>query len=100
MTVRRGPKVERTECETLDEAMRHVERQAREATRSDGVEAIGRLYEPADLVAARIEVKGPAGRAGVDVRGDGSLVAYTGRVRRRPLYDKEPLEALRRALTK
>jgi hypothetical protein len=99
ITVRRGPKVERDSCDTLDDALALVERHAREASRREAIEAVGRRYEPGDLVAARIEIKGPGGRAGVDVRGDGSLVAYTGRVRRRTLEGKDPLQALRQALT-
>ena len=100
ITVRRGPKVERDGCDTLDEALALVERHAREARPRDAVEAVGRRYEPGDLVAARIEIKGPGGRAGLDVRGDGSLVAYTGRVRRRTLEGKDPLKSLREALTR
>jgi hypothetical protein len=61
VTVRRGP---------------HISREERPES------ALGRTYEPGDLVAARIELKGAARPAGIDVRGDGSLVAWTGRVRR------------------
>ena len=99
ITVRRGPRVQRDSCYTLDDALAHVERHAREASRREAIEAVGRRYEPGDLVAARIEIQGPTGRAGIDVRGDGSLVAYTGRVRRRTLEGRDPLQALRAALT-
>jgi len=54
--------------------------------------ALGRQYEPAEQVAVRGELRGPRGlRAGVDVRGDGTMVAFTGTVRRRPveLHDRE-----------
>jgi hypothetical protein len=99
ITVRRGPRVERDSCDALEDALALVERHVRDVRRHEAIEAVGRRYEPGDLVAARIEVKGPGGRAGVDVRGDGSLVAYTGRVRRRALDGKDPFEALRQALT-
>jgi hypothetical protein len=53
-------------------------------------------------VAARGEVTGPGGvRGGVDLRGDGSTEAFTGRVRRRVVEQRDgetPYDALRRAL--
>jgi hypothetical protein len=51
---------------------------------------------------ARLELRGPRGlRAGLDVRGDGSAEAFTGRVRRRLVHqraDESPAEALTRVL--
>jgi hypothetical protein len=102
VTVRRGPKVERERSETLDEAIETLERHARTAPRRAGVEFVNRRYEPGDLVAARIEVKGSGVRAGVDVRGDGSMVAWTGRMRRAEIerkFGESAPDALRRALT-
>ena len=55
-------------------------------------------YEPAQRVAARLEL---GGRGGVDVHGDGSAVAYTGRLRRRLVErrgSESAYDALRRAL--
>jgi hypothetical protein len=54
----------------------------------------------------RIEVAGPGGwrptvHGGVDVRGDGSMVAFTGRVRRRAVdseHGESAADALRRVL--
>ena len=46
--------------------------------------ALARTLEPVQLVAARGELRGPGGaRGGVDLRGDGTTEAFTGRVRRR-----------------
>jgi hypothetical protein len=64
--------------------------------------ALGREYEPSEQVAVRGEVRGPGGAAGgIDVRGDGSAQAFTGRFRRR-LVDagerEDAWRALRRAI--
>jgi hypothetical protein len=61
-----------------------------------------RKLEPVQQVIGRIELAGPAKlRAGVDVRGDGSTEAYTGRVRRRLVDQRRresAVDALRRVL--
>ena len=64
-------------------------------------------YAPEDQVVARVELSGPQRHlakthAGVDVRGDGSMEAYLGRVRRTPLEPQtgeDAISALRRALS-
>lgn len=96
VTVRRGPQVTRVDYETLNQALAAVEREARGDLQA--VNALGRTYEPEELVAARIELKGAGQRAGVDVRGDGSLVAWTGQIRRTPL-EGEALRALRQSVS-
>lgn len=65
-----------------------------------------REFEPAERVAARLEIStGGALRggrdAGFDVMGDGTLVPYAGATRRRSLEleaDETPFDAVRRAL--
>jgi hypothetical protein len=61
---------------------------------------MGREFAPAQQVAARAELKGPRGlRAGIDLRGDGSAEAWTGRLGRRlvePLPGEDAYAALRR----
>lgn len=73
----------------------------------DPVDLRYREFAPMAQVAIRAEVSGP-GRllrtvlGGIDVRGDGSTEAYTGRVRRRlvqPQSGETVYQALRRVLT-
>jgi hypothetical protein len=100
ITVRTGPKIAREKCESLDEAIEIVKRYVRGSRRREAVEALGRRFEPGQIVAIRIEVKGPSNRAGLDVLGDGGLVAYTGKLSKKVVGEGEdPYEALRSALT-
>jgi hypothetical protein len=64
-----------------------------------------REYQPAERVAARLEISTGGllrGRdAGLDVMGDGTLVPYRGATRRRSLElepDETPFDAVRREL--
>jgi hypothetical protein len=106
LTIRLGPKVDRERYSDLDAALRAIEQQGHELERSAGARARGgtliRRIEPVQQVVARLELAGPARlRAGVDVRGDGSSEAFTGRVRRRLVEQRgreSAYDALRRAL--
>jgi hypothetical protein len=105
VVVRSGPRVERLEAASLDAAIELIE--ARATALADGptaapVELRYKTFEPVAQVAHRIELSGPRRlHAGVDVRGDGSVEAWTGKLRRR-LVEQEPDEsaydALRRTL--
>jgi hypothetical protein len=105
VTVRNGPKVEKLEAETLAAALDVVEARGRAAaagSRRAPVDLKVRRFEPVQQVAARIELRGRGvGRAGVDVRGDGSAEAWTGRLRRELVAAEEGEDAyaaLRRTL--
>jgi hypothetical protein len=101
LTVRRGPRIEKETRETLDEALDLLEAYTTTATRREAVEFVNRRYEPGDLVALRIELKGDGVRAGLDVHGDGTATAWTGRISRKPIEPERgesPLDALRRTL--
>jgi hypothetical protein len=101
VTVRTGPKVEHVSAEDLEAALDAVELHARAAANTErrgAVDTRVRRYEPGDQVAVRVELRGPGVAAGVDVRGDGAVQAWTGRWRRRALdpQDGETVyEALR-----
>jgi hypothetical protein len=104
VTVRDGPRVRRLGAARLDEALTLLEREARALADGPGRRTVtlrARTFSPQQQVAGRVELSGPGVRAGVDVRGDGSAEAWTGRVRRR-LVEQAPREtpygALRRVL--
>jgi hypothetical protein len=109
LTVRVGPKVKRSRFSELGEALQALEQRAREiadAAPGEALDARFKRFEPMERVLARLEVAGPERlvasiRAGIDVRGDGSVEAYRGRVRRQviePRRGESTYAALRRAL--
>jgi len=104
LTVRRRGEAARERFASLPEALSALEARLDELTpgeRRGRERALSRELAPVDQVALRGEVAGPGVRGGVDVRGDGSAEAYTGRVRRRLVErasGETAYEALRRAL--
>jgi hypothetical protein len=106
ITVRVGPKVERERYDDLGQAIAAVERRGRDLERNAHNHAIGgklmRKFEPARQVIGRVELRGPGSpTAGIDVRGDGSAEAFTGRIRREVIDQKRgesAYQALRRTL--
>jgi hypothetical protein len=108
LTIREGPRLERSEHETLDDAITALEARMDElakTTRRKPIEMKIRRFEPVQQVAARGQISGPGRlgrlRAGIDLRGDGSAEAFTGGWGRN-LVLQEPGEtaydALRRTL--
>jgi hypothetical protein len=106
LTIRRGPKVSKERFADLADALSFMEERGRELERAADARPVGgsliRRIEPVQQVVARLELSGPGRlRAGVDVRGDGSSEAFTGRVRRRLVQQRKGEDAygaLRRAL--
>jgi hypothetical protein len=93
LTERAGPKVRRSSFADISralEALEALEARGRELSKSAprrAYDAKFRRFEPQQPVIARLELAGPerfvpSVRAGVDVRGDGSVEAFRGRVRR------------------
>jgi len=109
LTVRAGPKVRRSSFGDLDHALDALEHRARELADSasgEGLDAKFTRFEPVQRVLARLELSGPerlvsSVRAGIDVRGDGSVEAFRGRLRRQVIAAsgrETPYAALRRVL--
>jgi hypothetical protein len=107
LTIRHGPRVRRESFDDLDHAVTAMEQAVAEVRGEGPLESMKMLrdFEPGDRVAARIELS--TGRwlrgreAGVDVMGDGSVVAYAGGMGRRqlePRDDESPCEAVLREL--
>ena len=103
LTIRSKGKVERERFADLDAALAALAQRLQGAERRAPRQALSREYAPAEQVALRGEVAGPRGlRGGVDVRGDGSAEAYTGRWRKRPLEARpgeSAYDALARAMS-
>ena len=106
LKTRRGARVERDRFDQLADALAALERRGEKLQDEANAAPIdlrfGRKFEPVQQVFARLELAGPQRlRAGVDVRGDGSVEAWTGRVRRKlvdQLQKESAYDALRRTL--
>ena len=91
LTIRNGPRVERVRLTTLAAAVDAMEERMDELApraRRDAIQVFRRRFDAVRQVTVRAEVAGPGRgwlgtvRGGVDLRGDGSAEAYTGRLRR------------------
>jgi hypothetical protein len=104
LTVRRRGRTERKRYASLPEALTALEARLDELgprERRGTERALARELDPVQQVAVRGEIAGRGVRGGVDVRGDGSLEAYTGRWRRTlitPQPGETAYDALRRSL--
>jgi hypothetical protein len=91
VTVRHGSSVDREKFGSLDEALADARRRIDEVRREDRLRTVHFLREftPDQRVNARIEISGPGlirtREAGLDVMGDGSVIAYTGAIRKQPI---------------
>jgi len=101
-----GARVRRHRLPGLDEALAVLEEELSALAgqaRREAIDLRVRRFEPVSQVAARAEIAGPRRlRGGVDLRGDGSMEAFTGRLRRQVVEQREgesPFDALRRALS-
>src|SRR3954451_3311837 len=102
LTTRISGKVEHEHFGDLAAALAALERRGHALQGQADADVVGgslmRRYEPEDQVSARLEVSGPARlRLGVDVRGDGSAVPFTGRLIRKTV-ERTPGESAYDAL--
>jgi hypothetical protein len=107
LSVRHGSEVFNEAFESLDDAIASMTRRAEEIQAEGPLPAASTLrdYQARDQVHARLQLTGrgllrkPV--AGVDVRGDGSLVAYRGGLRREELEpdgQETPFDVVRKTL--
>lgn len=110
LTTRAGSQVDHERLESLDDAVGALERRIAELAPGSSREELrffNRRIEPVRQVVARLEIAGPRSRGrpargGVDVRGDGSAEAFSGRLRREVIERRggeSAADALRRALS-
>lgn len=98
--------MDRRRFQDLDAALGALEARGRELSEEANAAPLQpklmRRFDPVQQVLARVELAGPDRlRAGIDVRGDGSVEGYTGRFRRRLVEEQggeSAYAALRRAL--
>ena len=109
LTVRAGSRVERLHFDRAVAGLQALEARARELSGAAPRERLDiryKRYEPVQLVFARLELSGPERlmpsiRVGLDVRGDGSVQAYRGRLKREviePAQGESSYAALRRTV--
>jgi hypothetical protein len=109
VTIRVGPRITRSRHDALSEAIDRLEVELTTlgpGTRRETRKALSREFAPEDQVSARGELAGPSRlrptvHAGADVRGDGSISVYRGKLRRElitPGRGERPFDALRRTL--
>ena len=109
LKVRSGPRVERQTFASLREALDALDERVAAlmpGSQREEIRFLSRRIEPVKQVAARVELSGRGGfrasvHAGVDVRGDGSAEAYTGKLQRTVIerrHGESAPAALRRAL--
>jgi hypothetical protein len=102
VTVRHGSEVYREKFDSLEEAIAEARGRADGVRREGGLPPISafRDHTPDQRVHARIEISGPGllrGReGGVDVMGDGAVIAYSGAIRKRPIEAESLDEAFDR----
>ena len=105
LTIRHGSHVEHERLDSLEDAVAELRRRMEglaSAPERKTVTVLSRTFDPVSQVAARGELAGPGGaRAGIDLRGDGSIEAFVGRWRRsvlEPRRGETHYDALRREL--
>jgi hypothetical protein len=109
LTIRHGSKVRKKRFDDLGPAIEAMERCVHEIRQGGPLKEINALrdYEPRQRVHARLELSTGwlirSREVGIDVMGDGALIAYVGVVRKRVLDQPEgatAFDAVREALSR
>lgn len=107
LTIRHGPKVSRQTHGSLEDAVAALRAETERIRDEGGLPEVSafKTYEPSALVEARLEIStGGVLRgkdAGIDVMGDGGIVAFRGGVTRKPIETTDgqtPFQAIEAAL--
>ena len=105
VTFRVSGKVTHERFDDLAAALDALERSGHALQGQADADTVGgslmRRFEPEDQVTARLEVSGRGVHAGVDVRGDGTAVPFTGRFLRKQIERRDgesAYAALRRVI--
>ena len=102
LTVRHASRVDRESFDSAEPALARARQRLEEIRQEGGLPAINALrdFEPGQRVHARFELDGPGffrgPKGGIDLMGDGSVVAYTGTIRKEPLAADSLDEAFER----
>ena len=106
LTTRVRGKVEHERFNNVEAALVALERSGHRLQGQADAESVGgslmRRYEPEQLVSARLEIRGRGVHGGVDIRGDGSAVPFSGRFLRKEIVradGENAYDALRRTLS-
>lgn len=106
LTTRIRGQVSRERFDDLESALLALEREGHALQGIADAESVGgtlmRRFEPGQQVSARLELSGPGRlRAGVDVRGDGTAIPFTGKLVRKQVErhrGESAYDALRRVV--
>ncbi len=107
LTIRHGSEVTRERFDDLDAALEQARRRVEQIRAEGPLKKVSMLrdFDPSAQVHARLEISGKGllrpPTAGVDLRGDGSLIAYSGSVAREEMTaggGETPFDLVRQAL--
>lgn len=86
LVIRTGARVQKERHDDVASALAALETRSREIVATAASRAAGgrlmRRFEPVQQVVGRLEITGHGVSCGVDIRGDGSTEAFTGRIGR------------------
>lgn len=102
VTIREGSKVQRSTVDSVGDAIDVIQvRLSNVDAIRDTAKVFKREIAPVDQVVARAELAAKGARGGIDLRGDGSAQAWTGRLNKTIIEaqtSETAYDALRRAL--